>query len=527
MPYTLVKRGSKWCVVGPTRTHGCHDSRADAIKQQRALYVNAPESTEGDETMATVELPGITAAQAAEAITTVANTGLIISGAITAPEELLASQDSEMEREPWEGILGIEGSDTDDGRIIELNQVGHRDLPVPFHVQTQIQPGHDTAECCGRIESIVRIPLSEFERRAEFDLSDTREDAVIIWGEGTLDGSEHADNAKRMLENGAGVSLDGLRYSGNLWNKEDMSIVVIDEEDLSEVLSKVERGEYLRGISGDIAGVTVVGTPAYKEAKVLVASAQLRFGGARVLTASAAPVKPPKSWFEDPQFTELTPLTITKEGRVYGHLADWDGCHVGLQGVCVPPYRSSTDYAYFNTGALMTEEGKEVTVGKIMFSMAGAGHAPEHLAYTEAQGWYDDATKVGAFVHAGADTFGTWLAGSLRPGLSEIEVQHLRSHPPSGDWRPIRPHDYNSELLAALCVPVGGFPIARRALVASADGYVSAIITAPLEVPTETGARRIRRQRELLSRRLRATLGPRLGTPERIRRDVLAARRGE
>ena len=460
-----------------------------------------------------------------------------ISGAITAPEELLAgmeevtldaSQDSEMQREPWEGILGIEGSGTDDGRIIEFGQVGHRELPVPFHVQTQIQPGHDTAECCGRIESIVRVPLSEFARREEFDLSDTRDEAIVIWGEGTLDGSEHADNAKRMLENGAGVSLDGLRYSGNLWDKEDLSPVDITDADLSEVLNKVERGEYLRGISGDIAGVTVVGTPAYKEAKVLVASAQLRFGAARVLLASAAPVKPPKAWFEDPHFTELTPLTITKEGRVFGHLADWDGCHVGLQGVCVPPYRSSSNCAYFNTGALMTEEGEEVTVGKIMFSMTGSGHAPEHLAYMEAQRYYDDATKVGAFVHAGEDAFGTYLVGSLRPGLSEIEVQHLRSHPPSGDWRPIRPHDWNSELLAALCVPVGGFPIARRALVASADGYVSAIITAPLEIPaTQADERHIRRQRELLSRRLRASLGPRLGTPERIRKDVLAARNGE
>ena len=438
--------------------------------------------------------------------------------------ELEASQDSEM-REPWEGILGIQGSGTDDGRMIELVDVGHRELPVPFHVQTQIQEGHLTAECCGRIESIVRIPLSEFERRDEFDLSNTREDAFIIWGEGTLDGSDHADDAKRMLDNGAGVSLDGLRYSGNLWNKEDLSLVEIEGSDLSEVLSKVESGEYLRGLSGDIAGVTVVGTPAYKEAKVLIASAQLRFlPKATVLTASAAPVKPPLAWFQNPNFTELTPLKITKEGQVYGHLADWDGCHVGFQGMCVPPFRSAAGCAFFNTGALLTAEGEEVSVGKIMFSMDGEGHADDRLSYLEAQKWYDNATKVGAFVTAGEDQFGTWLAGALRPGLSEIEVQHMRSHPPSGDWRPIRPHDYNSELLAALCVPIGGFPIARRALVASANGGITAIITAPLQIPTENDERRIRRQRELLARRLRATLGPRLGTPERIRKDVLAAR---
>ena len=63
-------------------------------------------------------------------------------------------------------------------------------------------------------------------------------------------------------------------------------------------------------------------------------------------------------------------------------------------------------------------------------------------------------------------TLGAWLAGALRPGLNDIEVQHLRTHPPSGDWRPVKGGP--SELVAAFSVPIPGFPIARgRALVAS------------------------------------------------------------
>lgn len=46
MPYNIEKRGEQWCVVSDTKTHGCHDSRADAIKQQRALYKNAPPDEE-------------------------------------------------------------------------------------------------------------------------------------------------------------------------------------------------------------------------------------------------------------------------------------------------------------------------------------------------------------------------------------------------------------------------------------------------------------------------------------------------
>lgn len=49
MPYIIERRGNQWCVVGPNKTHGCHDSRADAIKQQRALYKNAPEAADNDE----------------------------------------------------------------------------------------------------------------------------------------------------------------------------------------------------------------------------------------------------------------------------------------------------------------------------------------------------------------------------------------------------------------------------------------------------------------------------------------------
>lgn len=42
MPWSLERRDSKWCVIKDSdgSSAGCHDSRADAIKQQRALYAN-------------------------------------------------------------------------------------------------------------------------------------------------------------------------------------------------------------------------------------------------------------------------------------------------------------------------------------------------------------------------------------------------------------------------------------------------------------------------------------------------------
>lgn len=42
MPWSLARRDGKWCVVKDSdgEVEGCHDSRTDAIKQQRALYAN-------------------------------------------------------------------------------------------------------------------------------------------------------------------------------------------------------------------------------------------------------------------------------------------------------------------------------------------------------------------------------------------------------------------------------------------------------------------------------------------------------
>jgi hypothetical protein len=129
--------------------------------------------------------------------------------------------------------------------------------------------------------------------------------------------------------------------------------------------------------------------------------------------------------------------------------------------------------------------------------MDGGKHAEADpsLSYLDVQRHYDDATKVGGFVRAGADRFGTWLAGTLRPGLSDLEIQHLRLHPPSGDWRPVRG---STELVAAFAVAVPGYPIPRQlSLVASARGDITAIITAPLEIEeSESTIRRRKRLKE-------------------------------
>lgn len=431
--------------------------------------------------------------------------GFVSNGPVAEPEAPTSGE------KPWSGILAVVGSPTSDKRYLLPDEIGFRDLPIPLQVQTVTAEGHDGAATAGRIDMIELVPLSEFDAADDYNLDGVDPNAIIVFGSGMLDGSEAAAEAERLIKNGAGISIDLPPDRMALIDPETFEEVDPADADMTDVLS----GKYLTGVGGKIAAATIVTIPAFEEAEiglaeedsVLVASAHGLSVGfhedefAEALIAAAEFAKPDPESFSDPKLKKLTALTITDvqpDGyrHVYGHLADWDGCHTGFSNVCVPPFRSQTDYKYFNTGEIECADGSMVAVGKLMFSMDGGKHASTSLSAVEASKHYDDSTKVGAFVRAGTDRYGTWLAGVLRPGLSDIEIQHLRSHPPSGDWRPIP--GKGTELVAAFAVAVGGFPI-PRAMVASGEHGELTIITAPLDL--ELGPHAVRRRFEVLKRK--------------------------
>jgi hypothetical protein len=182
------------------------------------------------------------------------------------------------------------------------------------------------------------------------------------------------------------------------------------------------------------------------------------------------PLKPPSGWFDLPEAETPTPLTFQKDGKVYGHIALWGSCHTGfLNGAvaeCVQPPPSKTDYQHFHLGVIETQEGQDVRVGKITYA---TGHAPLSASAKVAADHYDHTGSVGAFVRARNGSLGIWVSGSVRSDISAEGFRDLRANPPSGDWRSL---NRNLELVAALSVPVPGFPIPRAevALAASADG---------------------------------------------------------
>lgn len=178
------------------------------------------------------------------------------------------------------------------------------------------------------------------------------------------------------------------------------------------------------------------------------------------LVAAAPLADLPGEWFEDPGLTEPTALTITEDGRVFGHLATWGLCHIGARGECVEAPHSASNYAYFRTGLVHTTTGP-VAVGNITM---GGGHAGPNLRWRAAMEHYDSTSAVVADVAVGEDEFGVWVAGAMRNGVTREQIAELQaSGGLSGDWREVVRGSDEMELVAALAVNVGGFPVPRTA----------------------------------------------------------------
>ena len=195
-------------------------------------------------------------------------------------------------------------------------------------------------------------------------------------------------------------------------------------------------------------------------------------GCADCLVAAGLPPDLPHQWFADPGLDGPAPLVVEPSGRVFGHLAVFDTCHIGFEGVCVTPPRSASGYAYFRTGSVLTDGGP-VPVGQITLD---TGHADVRLGHRKALAHYDDTGTAVADVAAGEDEFGIWVAGALRPGLAEEKVAALRAASLSGDWRTV---GGNLELVAALAVNVPGFPVTRVASGAQVTLVAAGVATPP------------------------------------------------
>jgi len=174
------------------------------------------------------------------------------------------------------------------------------------------------------------------------------------------------------------------------------------------------------------------------------------------LLASVAPLSPPAEWFQDPKFKAPTKLTITDDGQVFGHLAQWKVCHVGIGRACVMAPKTRTGYGLFRVGTVLADDGSQVGIGKITL---GTGHADAQWGIVPSREHYDNTGWAAAVVNIGEDRHGIWVSGALTTTMTPERVAELRASALSGDWREV---NGNLELIAALAVNNPGFPIYRE-----------------------------------------------------------------
>ena len=195
--------------------------------------------------------------------------------------------------------------------------------------------------------------------------------------------------------------------------------------------------------------------------------------------------------FDNPNLDRITPVTVTEDGRVFGHVATHDTCHVGMPGVCTTAPVDNDGYGMFHR---YQPEGFPVPVGRITTGGGKFGctcrqcggrnddHACLKLSLGGAIAHHDRLSTV-AWVRAGEDTRlnAVWVAGVVNPAASVEELAALSRKKVSGDWRPAGGRTELVEILA-LAREEPGFPLPRFRVAA---GQVAALTAAGVVLPSQ------------------------------------------
>lgn len=350
--------------------------------------------------------------------------------------------------------------------MIETNALSWEGLPLPLRLVTADVGEHDGAVSVGRILTIERTRGGVIRATGDIDVS-------------SPDGAEAARLIRGEIQSGVSVDLDDTSFEIRMRDTdedEDEGEDVVDSEGRRTVAEMESDDALMVMTSARIRAATLVAVPAFIEARIALdedpATADAPAEGDS-LAAAGSPLAPPRAWFDDPRLEGPTPFTVTDDGRVFGHLALWDTCHVSftMSGQCITAPRSGTGYAHYRLGATRTREGADVPTGTITMN---ARHAVAAAGAVAAMAHYEDTGLAAADVAVGEDQWGIWVAGALRPGLSDVQVRALRAAPLSGDWRRVGSSG-GLELVAALAVNTPGFPIPRTAGMVASGELVSLV----------------------------------------------------
>lgn len=390
----------------------------------------------------------------------------------------------------WVSDIAFEGEATEDGRFILPDALGWREPPLTLMALTETGPGgHEGAFVAGRMDTFEKT-------ETDIDGDQLPDGVMSVRSSGVFDmGGDNGAEVARLVgdETVRGISVDLAVLEWVFRDPETGEIIEPDEATEKE-MERAFFGELQMAVrEAQIMAATVCPTPAFANARIALSAS-----GDPVLTltttfelvtdgvvASAAPVRPPRDWFFTAEPDKATPLTVTDDGHVYGHIAAWGSCHTGRQGECFQPPSSPSGYAYFNLGEIECGDGTPVACGQITM---GTDHAPLNPAtdWKRAKAHYENTGTCVADIRAIDGVHGIFVAGALRPNVTDEQQRALRAAKPSGDWRQITPGG-PLEMIGALEVNIPGYPVVRPqiALAASAahpEGEVVALIAGGLDM---------------------------------------------
>lgn len=368
----------------------------------------------------------------------------------------------------FRAILAQDGVETAEGFVIRDFPAGcftwePGELPLVLQAVVESYGGHAGAFPLGQLQRIERqgtwiVASGELDDEGEGDDADRRRDVIGMVERGTL-------NRLSVDPGNGGIEVEET----------------CEEEDEDGWCTQV-RVTFTRY---SIGGATVVAMPALQgtliellddeDEEMPSAEEALDAIAASAMAVAADEWAPPLEWFADPELPELTRHPVlTEDGRVYGHLAGWQDCHINFSDRCVTPWRSQASYAYAHVSnpqhADVPADWRNEDGGWAGVLSCVGGHwttdpaDPRTRDWQAAQAHYDDPRSATAYVRFGEDEHGIWYAGALRAGVDAEQVSLFRAHRLSGDWRRI---DGTMELIAGCSVNVPGF-VRSLAVAASA-----------------------------------------------------------
>jgi len=343
-------------------------------------------------------------------------------------------------------VLAVIGEPTDDGRMFDAYiNLSFRDFPLPLAWQKMSSERHLSSYTVGVIQS-----------------AEVQGNQVI--GTGYMLNTPEADQAIAEIEHKVtGPSVDLGDVS---WELRDESGATITVDDLWDMPMDAKFTEVVT--AGKVLGATLVSIPAFGQTSItLGAMVDVQVDQPALVAAAAvqeasrryAPPVYPAEHFANPEFDGPTHPHITDDGRIMGHLALWNQCHIGVSKRCETAPASLTDYAWFHTSPpVKTDDGGIAKVGRltVVTDPGKPGHADTSLSVGPAVAHYDNVGTCFAIVHVGEDEHGIWFSGVPAPGVTDEKLTAGLSAPLSGDWRWV---SGNYELVAALAVNTPGYGI--------------------------------------------------------------------